>query len=65
MLDKVLSDSLYSAFFVGGLIALLVVFEVVFDCVYCMSPKFRSWWNNYCDKLPDYDQEENSNGCKY
>ena len=54
---KLLFDVLYAVGFVGIFVLLLCMGEGIFNLLYRVSPGFRRWWDNYCEGLPDWDEE--------
>ena len=47
----------YAVLLVGGFVMIPCLGEVIFDVLYRVSPRIRRWWDNYCEGLPDYDDE--------
>lgn len=58
MNEKFLCDVLYIAILVGGFSLLLCIGEGIFTLLYRVSPQFRRWWDNYCEGLPDWDDDK-------
>ncbi len=55
---KLLCDALYIAVFVGGFALLLCMGEDIFKLLFRVSPNFRRWWDNCCESLPNWDDDE-------
>lgn len=54
---ELLFDAIYAVGFVGIFVLLLYTGEGIFNLLYRVSPGFRRWWDNYCEGLPDWDNE--------
>lgn len=54
---ELLFDAIYAVGFVGIFVLLLCMGEGIFNLLYRVLPGFCRWWDNYCEGLPDWDEE--------
>lgn len=54
---ELLFDAIYVVGFGGIFVLLLCMGEGIFNLLYRVLPGFRRRWDNYCESLPDWDNE--------